>query len=108
MTIYSLDVLLSLFGISLLFHVQDVSVGERAGGQVGTHMPLVRCEQEPGGPVHPHHYRPSSLCDTYLEVADFKDGLRVGKTIFLQVGIEARVWGPKVRDACGWGRRSNQ
>lgn len=75
---------------------------------MGTQMPPVRCEQEPGGPVHPHHYRPSSLCDTYLEVADFKDGLRVGKTVFLQVGIEARVWGPKVRDTRGWGRRGNQ
>lgn len=75
---------------------------------MGTQMPPVRCEQEPGGPVHLHHYRPSSLCDTYLEVADFKDGLRVGKTVFLQVGIEARVWGPKVRDTRGWGRRGNQ
>lgn len=45
---------------------------------------------------------------TYLEIANLKDGLWVGKMILLQVGIEARGWGAEVGDARGWGKRGRK
>lgn len=69
---------------------------------MGTQMPQVRWEQV--APSFPHHDRHSSIPSwgsTYLEVADLKNGLRVGKMVLLQVGIEASGWGAEVRDARG-------
>lgn len=60
------------------------------------------------GSLPPNHCRRSSPGNTHLEVADLKDGLRIGKVVFLQVGVEARGWGAEVRDARGWGRRGRE